>query len=471
MSGATCKTYSLVADSYFEPLKKYLIATTGLSYYCNRDGELADHLVRHFRKLAITDCLSYLQLLQNGPAGDRELDNLIEDLTIGETFFFRHTDLFTALERTILPDVIERNKKHRRLRIWSAGSSIGAEAYTISILLRRHLAHLIRGWDVTIIGTDINRSFLSRAAKAQFEDWALRGISEEVKQCFSHQGKSWKLNPKFQEGVSFQYHNLAKHPYPSMLHNLFAFDVILCRNVMIYFGRDVIDNAVSSMRRCLVDGGWLMVGHAEHNLELFREFRTVNFDGATGYQRVEGQNATATSLPQRIPTCAAILETPRPALAMRSRPRTMSSQQAPPIETTRHVDEPSSELADIRILADRGEIEIAAAQCQQLLKTYKLNPTCHLYHALILEQLGQHASCEDSLRRAIYLDRDFVLAHYYLGLTLHRLDRHHEAIRSLENARKLLSTQDPDLVIGDCDGLNVAELDELARMQLDALKP
>ncbi|MEX0729076.1 MAG: CheR family methyltransferase, partial [Planctomycetaceae bacterium] len=289
MINGVMKPYSLIGDGYFEPLKEYVIAATGLSYYRNRNGELIDHFERHVANVGLTDCLSYLQLLQSGPAGDGELDSLIEDLTIGETFFFRHTDLFAALERTILPDAIDRNKHHRRLRIWSAGSSIGAEAYTISILLRRHFAEELRDWEISIVGTDINRSFLFRAAQAQFEEWTLRGVSEDTRRaCFTQCDNVWTLRPEFKSGVSFAYHNLARHPFPSMLHNLFAFDVILFRNVMIYFGQDALTSIIANMQRCLIDGGWLLVGHSEHNQELFREFRTVNFDGAIAYQRADG---------------------------------------------------------------------------------------------------------------------------------------------------------------------------------------
>ena len=76
-----------------------------------------------------------------------------------------------------------------------------------------------------------------------------------------------------------------KHPFPSLLHNLFAFDLILCRNVTIYFSQDVVRKIVGHFHQCLVDGGWLAVGHAEPNVETFRPFRTVNADGATLYQK------------------------------------------------------------------------------------------------------------------------------------------------------------------------------------------
>ena len=461
------ENHSLSTDGCFLALKEYLIAGTGLSYYCRRDSELADHISRHLKKLRIKDCSSYLQLLESGSEGAKELDNLIEDLTIGETFFFRHTDLFNALEHSILPAIIEKNKTRRSLRIWSAGSSIGAEAYTMSILLRRQLGHLIHGWEVTIIGTDINRAFLTRAAEAQYEKWALRGIDEEIKQqCFSCNGKTWTLNSEFKQGVSFQHHNLAMHPFPSVMHNLFDFDVILCRNVMIYFNQKVIASIVGKMRDCLVDGGWLLVGHAEHNAEIFRDYCMVPFSGATGYQRVDTRDMLRQS-PQWQPTAHMALQkltfasAPKPTTSI-PKPQALPREAAVPQNETL-----ASKLAAIRTLTNRGEIEHADVQCRELLKAHKLDPACHLYHALVLEQLNQHSASEQSLRRAIYLDRDCILAHYYLGLSLRRTARGAEAARSFLNARRLLGAWDRSRVVDESNGLTVGELDDLISLHLD----
>src|SRR5207247_6027157 len=94
------------------------------------------------------------------------------------------------------------------------------------------------------------------------------------------------LKPAYKEGVSFAYHNLVTQPFPSLVNDLFAFDLILCRNVTIYFSYDIVRGILDHFRQCLVDGGWLLVGHAEPNVDLFRAFRTVNAPaGAVLYQK------------------------------------------------------------------------------------------------------------------------------------------------------------------------------------------
>src|SRR5207247_4028183 len=102
----------------------------------------------------------------------------------------------------------------------------GAEPYSIAILLKQEFAHRIAGWDVQILGTDLNQGFLSRARHGRFEEWAMRSTSESVKRrWFSQEGKSWLLVPECRDWVSFQYHNLVEHPFPSLLHNLVALDL------------------------------------------------------------------------------------------------------------------------------------------------------------------------------------------------------------------------------------------------------
>jgi len=249
----------LVADVYYRNLKNYLIESTGLAYYLDKDSELAEKIAKRLEALNMSGCSAYLALLRDGQAGEAELDELVADLTIGETYFFRHEEQFDALRRTILPDIIRRNAPRRQIRIWSAGCATGAEAYSISILLRREFAGQLAGWDVSIVGTDINRRFLAQAREGHFGDWALRGTGEEIKStCFLQSARSWRIRDEYREGIALQYHNLVKHPYPSLLHNLAAFDLILCRNVMIYFSHEVIQDCINRFWNSLVDGGWLL---------------------------------------------------------------------------------------------------------------------------------------------------------------------------------------------------------------------
>ena len=456
---------SLVVDPAFERLKEFIIHATGLHYFQDKDTDLAERTAKRLDKLSVADCATYLALLQNGVSGERELDALIAELTIGETYFFRHTEQFDALRDTILPQLIEKNRATRRLRIWSAGCSSGAEPYSISILLRIHFAHLISGWDVTIIGTDINKDFLSRAQSGVFEEWAFRTTPADIKsRCFSQVGKSWKIGAEYREHVSFQYHNLISQPCPSQIHNLFDFDLILCRNVVIYFSHDAFRELIARLERCLVPDGWLLVGHSEPHMDVFRSFRMVSVPGAILYQRGEGPSIlpawTAPSLPaiswaDDLPGGheATPPPIPQPVLTV-----PMVSGEAKP-----------NELDAVRTLMASGEWFAASARCAEILERDAINTDAHFLNALIFEHLGQHADSEQALRKVIFLDRNCVLAHYYLALRLQNIHDYRGAIRSFDNALRLLAAIDPARVFADAEGLSAADLQQYAQSHLEVL--
>ena len=468
---------SLVTDPAYAGLKEHVIGATGLEYYADKDGDLAGHLAGRLAHHGLNGCAAYLALLTEGPGAESALDALIEDLTIGETFFFRHETMFDALRDVLLPERLERNRASRQLRIWSAGCATGAEAYSVAIVLRRDLGHLLAGWDVTIVGTDINRSFLAQAREGRFDEWALRGMPDAVKRaCFTQSGKSWLLAPHYKEGVYFQYHNLVRHPFPSLVNNLFGFDVILCRNVTIYFNQEIVRQIVGHFHHSLAEGGWLLVGHSEPSTQVFTAFQTVNVPGAVLYQK-------STVLPNSSmwPPLATPTEPLPPATAaMQWSPPLLHEEAAPaPAESDvtkngappQAVTEPASpDVNAIRALADCGAWDDALRQCDAALHGDKLNPLLHFYEALIFDHLGRHAETESALRRAIYLDRRFVLAHYYLGLHVQMTDRPRQAARSFHNVLQLLAVAPAGQVFAHADGITAAELEKLTRHHLEVLE-
>ncbi len=464
---APAAAHPLVADSGYQPLKHYLIESTGLAYYADKDSDLAARVGARLGELRLQGCDAYLQLLKDARAGESERHVLIGQLTIGETYFFRHTEQFEALRDVVFPDVLERNRHSRTLRIWSAGAAIGAEAYSVAILLKQYFADRLVGWDVQILATDINQTFLARGQRGQFDERALRSTPEDVKRdWFSASGSTWTIRPAVSEWVSFQYHNLVEHPYPSIVHGIAALDLILCRNVMIYFDWPVIDRIIGRFHECLVDGGWLAVGHAESNPDVFRAYRTVNVPGATIYQK--NGDRTARDYPASVPTPDPLWRpvsseqqpwapTVLPPLQDWSRPGVVETRAAPSL----------TPLAQARRLADEGNWADAARACDQLLEHDRLNPTVHFYQALILEQLKDLTGAERGFRRTLYLDRTFVLAHYHLALLLGQSGRRDTALQSLRNVRGLLLPLAGSEPIANADGLTVDDLRQLANMYLD----
>lgn len=451
----TPSTDSLCGDPLYTQLKEHVVGSTGLTYYDDRDSDLAQRISRRLSSLQMEDCGSYLELLKDPLRGPSELDALIAEITIGETYFFRHQEHFDSLRDLVLPDLLARNQSRRSLRVWSAGCANGPEPYSLSILLKREFSYQLAGWAVTILGTDINRRSLARGREGKFEEWALRSMSESLRRdCFQAEGKLWSLQPRYKEWVSFQYHNLVEDHSPSLVNNLYAFDLIICRNVMLYFGAALMQRMIQKFYDSLIPGGWLLVGPTDPNMTFFRSFRTVNTPGATLYQKpfsLAPLNAGVAPIG------------PLPPLPPAS-PADIPPLPAPPSGTA----EPT--LADVRFHADRGAWESAADCCDELLKKDALNSAAHFYRALILDQMRKPAEAERALRRGIYLDRRSVLPHYYLGLFLQSKGDLRQAARSFENTLELLGARNDAEILLDGDGITVAEVRKLARMNLDILR-
>jgi chemotaxis protein methyltransferase CheR len=129
-----------VRDPAYGPLKDQLIASTGLAFYADRDNLLTELIGGRLSDLGLRDCSSYAQLLADGETGRGEMEVLIARLTIGETYVFRDQEQFAAIRDTVLPDILKRKQAFRQIRIWSAGCSIGAEPYSLAMMLMDELA-------------------------------------------------------------------------------------------------------------------------------------------------------------------------------------------------------------------------------------------------------------------------------------------------------------------------------------------
>jgi len=454
----------LICDPLYRRLKEQLVASTGLAYYEDKDAQLAQRIGGRLSQLGLSDCTSYLDVLSNPLHGPAELDALIAGIAIGETYFFRHREHFDALRDVVLPDLMARHRHDCCLRFWSAGCADGPEPYSLAILQKREMADRLRGWQVAILGTDINRHSLARAHRGEFEEWALRSTPQEVRRdCFRQEGTRWSLLPEYREGVSFQYHNLVEHPFPSLVNNLAAFDLIVCRNVMIYFTSDRMRKMILQFYDCLAPGGWLLVGPAEPNMSCFKSFRTVNAPGVTLYQKPDQPFSAleANELPANMPAFS--FDSPGGNLPAGLPPQ---REEVPELEYG---------LAEVRRYADRGAWEDAARCCEgllkkELLKKDKANSRVHFYHGLVLDQMQRGIEAERSLRRSVELDRRSVLPHYYLGLLLRSRGRPAHAARSFEHVLELLSGRGDAEIFADADGITAAELRKLVTVHIEMLR-
>ena len=447
-------------DPNFPRLKSMVIDATGLAYYADKDSAFAERINRRLPFGRITTVAGYLAALEaEGPTGT-EYQGLINELAVGETFFFRYIEQFDALRAVAIPECLRRNQSSRLLRVWSAGCSIGPEAYTLEILLKQHFAAQLEGWQVHIVGTDINGAFLEQARRGAYGDWAVRGLSPEtLEACFDRQDKLWSVKPKFRQWTSFMPFNLVDGAIPSYPHGIGHFDIILCRNVMIYFDEATRHRLLGNLHKALADGGWLVVGHAEAGPQMNELFIPVSVPGATLYRKQAEQAAPAAADRGTPPGPAAAAPmfksrralgpapdaAPDPAVRPAPRSRKVAPAATPPAAPT----PPDT--------AETNERSTVLETCLAQVEANRLDPGAHYQLGLVEEELGVGDPVA-AFKRALYLDPRFVLADYHLALAYWRRGRLVPAQRHFRNAREALENRPDDEAVAEGGGLTVQEL-------------
>jgi chemotaxis protein methyltransferase CheR len=488
----------LGADPAYAPLKARIIARTGHHYYADKDDLLIERLHRRFRAAATADCAAYAALLSDGAQGEAEWARLEAAITVGETFFFRYAEQFQALRETILPALVAARASERVLRIWSAGCSTGAEPYSLSILVQEMLGEALPDWRVSILGTDISAEALATARAAEYGRWALRTMPPEdrlryftrlpVEPGVRREG-GYALRPEFRRLVRFERGNLLTlaDPVPPQGE---PFDLILCRNVLIYFEARTVAAVVRGLSRRMRPEGWMLLGHAEPSPAFASFLDAVSLPGTVAYRpRAEAPPADPAA-PGAGSASAARPEGPRPDSAGPERapradvPAAPSAPEARPPSAagagpdngsvpagTPHPADASAEtgaagtaeagagdLDRIRALADAGESGAAWRALRTALDRDPTDPALRFYEGLLARALGRDAEAERALRAALYLDRGFVMAHYHLGLLLLALERPDEAVRALDNAVALSQGLAPDTALPEGDGASAGEI-------------
>ncbi|WP_207458857.1 CheR family methyltransferase [Azospirillum sp. SYSU D00513] len=455
----------VLRDPAFQRLKSVVIGATGLAYYMDKDAAFAERIARRQDKRNFTGLSDYLAvLLKDGPAGP-EFQALINELAVGETFFFRYAEQFEALRAVAIPECLRRNQASRTLRIWSAGCSIGPEAYTLEILLKQHFAAELEGWQVSIVGTDINGAFIEHAKRAAYGDWAMRGLSPEtLSACFDREKDQWVVKPQYRTWTSFFQFNLVEGPLPSYTRGLGALDIVLCRNVMIYFDEAARVRLLQGLHDTLVNGGWLVVGHAETGQQMTPLYTPVPVPGATLYRKPEPAAQPApppAAVPDELPTLPPPAR-PRPTPEARRVPR----REEPRSEESRAEAAPAAKTpppgADLPDSLDRAS---ALEACLARIEGDRLNPALHFQLGLLEEELGV-GDAVAAFRRALYLDPGFALADYQLALAYWRRGKLTAAQRHFRNALDSVNGMDGDALVAEGGGLTVTELRSMIELWL-----
>ncbi|RJE75977.1 chemotaxis protein CheR [Pseudoalteromonas sp. MSK9-3] len=266
-------------DTDFKVISERVYQACGIVLGPHKREMVYSRLARRIRTNELTSFAAYLDYLDTH--SDAEFSHFINAITTNLTSFFRENHHFEHVSDTIIPALLESNKTSKRVRIWSAGCSTGEEPYSIAMTL---VGRFPASWDVKILATDLDSNVLAKAQQGIYEPVTITGLSPaQLKQFFlkSADGNAYRVKPQLQQMISFKRLNLLeKWPMKG------PFDVIFCRNVLIYFDKKTKDNLFKGYHRMLAQDGHLFIGHSETMGKEHSEFKNL---GKTMYKKMNNE--------------------------------------------------------------------------------------------------------------------------------------------------------------------------------------
>ncbi len=496
----------LISPSQEELLCRFILKRTGIRLLDHQLNQLRKTVNSACKKFGYDSCDTYLSVIEDKTDISPELEYLIAGITVGETYFFRDKGQIKFLQEQWLSQIIRQKEKKgdKQLRIWSAGSSSGEEIYTMAILLAEAI-DAPENWNIKLLGTDINTRVLSKAVAGRYTNWSFRATSDQLRnEYFTTAGNVHTIKHGLRKQVEFAYLNLAQDNFPSILTSTNHLDLILCRNVFIYFTPEVIHKILEKFSRCLNTGGILMVGASdlvESNSSGFC-YRHVGDIGY--YQLVDMPPEHSLVKPQKKRTAhprRRILSTNKGVIEKKShewRTKLTGQQASQPVSQGLPLPQEYKEIIKLlgqerwqetlavidsqiknngtnallcqwqaKALANLGQLEQAVEACSQSLVLDNTEKHTHFLHGLILADLGRSDEAIAALRKTLYLDHNFIEAHYRLGLLLLNSDQYKPGLKSLKNALVCAEKTDPDRHVHDAVGLTVGRLVEILKQEIE----
>jgi chemotaxis protein methyltransferase CheR len=471
-----------IARSDVERFRAAIVRQIGLQFDDGKLAFLSEVLCRRLKGRSCTST-AYLGELEE-ERGRGELSALAQELTVGETYFFRHNDQFRALADVALPERMRAREGDRTLRLMSAGCASGEEAYSLAIVAKETIAD--PSWNVVIQAIDLNPIVLEKAARARYTQWALREApSEAQRKWFRFDNRELIVDEAVRAAVQFDKRNLVRDD--PELWPPSAYDVIFCRNVLMYFAPEQMRAAVARMTVALAPGGYLFLGHAETLRGVSDEFHLCHTHDTFYYKRKE-QIASVRRQQEVVNTPAASSKTSAvaPALALSTdwvdtirqaservaalmsaagannsapRPHPTGWKLAPVFELLRDErlhealdyvrsgppqaeNDPDVLLVKAVLLAQDGQVAAAEDVCRRLLLIDELNAGAHYVLALCREHTGERARAMEHDRLAAHLDPAFAMPRLHGGLLARRAGDCDVARRELAHALVLLERED-----------------------------
>ncbi|MDP9794836.1 chemotaxis protein methyltransferase CheR [Catenuloplanes nepalensis] len=453
-------------------LRALLAERLGMTFDEKRDDLLTEVLRTRADRHRMSEG-DYLDRLTADPER-AELRALAEAVTINETYFFRNIEQFHALAEVAIPDRRRARASVRALRLLSVGCSSGEEPYTLAAVTAERVPP---DWHVSIVGLDINRAVLRRAATGHYSTWSLRETPASIRQRWFHpRDDGVEVDERLRARVQFVEHNVVNDD--PVLWASQSYDVIFCRNMLMYLTDEVRRGTIARITRALAPGGYLFLGHTDSLGSRPEGLEVRHTHGTVYYCRT-----TRTAAPQPVATAPAPFTRPQPAPQIKTQPmrgyeqallllRDERFQEA--LAAVESMTEPESRLPRVRVLrgallAHVGDTGRAADLCERLVAEDGLNADAHYVIGVCHEGDASPAAAGRNHQLAAYLDPGFAMPRMRLGLLAKQAGDRQTAARELDRAVTLLRGESDERILLFGGGFGRRSLIALCRSELQAV--
>lgn len=440
----------------FQILAALISSRTGLRLRDEDRENWLNAIGLRLKCLKLSTFEEYQRFLISDSSEWKELSGL---LTTGETYFFRDKGQFSLIRNWILPELIERRQDKKQLRIWSAGCSTGEEPYSMAIILNELLQNptippLSMGdeggfvdWDILIIGTDLNETAIEKAKKGIYTEWSFRMIDPDLQRRYFHRRKDkWELDARIKGMVRFKTGNLVEDLFPDYASGIYDMDIILCRNVFIYFNDEAGATTLKKLTDTLAESGYLITGHGELHGRSLDRLQPLMFPESVIYQKNSEFGIRTTELKKE----------------KKGIPKPKIKKEEPEIFLPSEISIPQSEfktLLDIaESYADMGEYDKAASACRKAIELDATAIKPYFLMAHIVEAKGDIEEAKVLLKKAIYLEPDFIPAYLELGAIYDNEGDSERAEKMRSVALELLKALPSDAAVEPYRGITAGEL-------------
>ena len=274
-----------LSNQSFQIWRQYIYDICGIYFQDNKKYLLESRLQKRINYLGLESFEKYFDYVKSNSKGEDEKKYLYEAITINETFFFRNQPQLDSLVSGIFPELIAAKKRagKNKIRIWSAASSSGEEAYSIAMIWNDLMKPRVPGMELEVVGTDINFAVVETAKQGVYKEYSIRNTPQYyLKKYFKPVGSGYEIDQNIKNMVSFKLLNLHEDSQMRLMNN---FDVIFCANVLIYFDLKSKIKVVSHLYNGLNPGGYLFIGYSETLHGISKAFKLVSFPKTITYKK------------------------------------------------------------------------------------------------------------------------------------------------------------------------------------------